>query len=172
MNWLRSLPEFLIRCAEKIPCPYCDGELKVIGSRARGFIDDVGEKNTAHIRRLRCQGCSRVHHELPDFLVPYKRYSAECVEQILSSREESSTPADEATVNRWKRWVTENVTYWLGCLASIAVRYETGPVESPASSAQSAHQRLKQLVGVASGWLKRIVRPIVNANLWVHTRSA
>jgi hypothetical protein len=28
----------------------------------------------------------------------YKRYSAECVEQILSSREESSIPAEEATV--------------------------------------------------------------------------
>lgn len=172
MSWLRSLPAFFIRCAEKIPCPGCDGELKVIGSRARGFIDDEGEKNTTRVRRLRCQSCGRIHHELPDFLVPYKRYSAECVEQILSSREENRAPADEATVNRWKRWVAENATYWLGCLASIAIRYETGPVESPASSAQSAHQRLKQLVGTASGWLKQIVRPIVNANLWVHTRSA
>jgi len=33
-------------------------------------------------------------------------------------------------------------------------------------------QKIGHLVGHADGWLKRIVRPVVNANLWVHTRSA
>ncbi|WP_374103988.1 DUF6431 domain-containing protein [Bacillus sp. ISL-18] len=26
-----------------------------------------------------------MHHELPDFLVPYKRYKAQCIESVLSN---------------------------------------------------------------------------------------
>ncbi|WP_425387641.1 hypothetical protein [Aneurinibacillus terranovensis] len=36
----------------------------------------------------------------------------------------------------------------------------------------SALQRIGRLVGNAPRWLARIVRPIVNDNLWLHTRFA
>ncbi|MGB4509265.1 MAG: DUF6431 domain-containing protein, partial [Syntrophomonadaceae bacterium] len=56
---------------EQIPCPCCSGGLKVIGSRPRKCVNSVGERITLIIRRLRCVKCQRIHHELPDMLVPY-----------------------------------------------------------------------------------------------------
>ncbi|WP_445349419.1 DUF6431 domain-containing protein [Desulforudis sp. DRI-14] len=63
-----------MRSAEQIPCPCCSGHLKVIGSRKRSCIDSLGDKIVLIIRRLGCVACHRIHHELPDMLVPYKRF--------------------------------------------------------------------------------------------------
>ncbi|MEW5785724.1 MAG: DUF6431 domain-containing protein, partial [Bacillota bacterium] len=49
----------------------------MIGSRKRTFINEAGEREILIIRRLRCKNCKRVHHELPDIIVPYKRYNSE-----------------------------------------------------------------------------------------------
>jgi hypothetical protein len=57
-------------------------------------------------------------------------------------------------------------------LRSIAHRFHPDPAEEPSDPSQPAHQRIGQLVGLAPGWLGRIVRPVVNVHLWVHTRSA
>lgn len=55
---------------------------------------------------------------------------------------------------------------------SIAIRLGQDPVKEPSVLSQSVHQRIGHYVGHDPGWLKRIVRPLVNANLWIHTRSA
>lgn len=39
------------------------------------------------VRRLRCTQCRKIHHELPDCVVPYKRYESACVEQVVSGPE-------------------------------------------------------------------------------------
>lgn len=80
-------------------------------------------------------------------------------------------PADNATIARWRRWAAALVVYWLGCLFALAVLFGT-PVEVLSKPEQSVHQRLGQVVGHSVGWLARIVRPIVNASFWLHTRSA
>ncbi|MGI6649770.1 MAG: DUF6431 domain-containing protein [Bacillota bacterium] len=49
---------------------------------SRVFINDVGNQNVLVIRRLRCRHCHRIHHELPDILVPYKRHSSESIESV------------------------------------------------------------------------------------------
>jgi hypothetical protein len=67
--------------AEFLPC--CSGQLKVIGSRKRVCIDGLGVKIILIIRRLRCVECSRVHHELSDMLVPYKRHVRESIEATV-----------------------------------------------------------------------------------------
>ena len=71
---------------EEIACPICVGILKVIGSRGRGQNDSAGNKITLIIRRLRCQSCRKIHHELPDRVIPYKRHCAETVEKIYCFR--------------------------------------------------------------------------------------
>lgn len=48
-----------------------------------------GDSRTLLIRRLRCGDCGRVHHELPDIVVPYKRYDSETIEEILSPKDNS-----------------------------------------------------------------------------------
>ncbi|HHV65955.1 MAG TPA: hypothetical protein GXX46_12960 [Peptococcaceae bacterium] len=154
-----------------MPCPCCDSDLKVIGSRKRKFKVTGEETRILIIRRLRCKACKRIHHELPDCLVPYKRYSSLSIEQVLT--ETPSPPdlaADEVTLYRLKRWFHSLLPHLLGSLRSIAIRLGQEPVKEPSVLNQSVRQRIGHYVGNGPGWLKRIVRSLVNANLWVHTR--
>jgi len=64
---------FFVTCAEPVKCPGCNGSLVVIGSRNRTMLDDDRNRVVFRIRRLHCKPCSRIHHELPDQCVPYKR---------------------------------------------------------------------------------------------------
>lgn len=139
------------------------------------LASEDGERRHLVIRRLRCSGCRKIHHELPDCIVPYKRYESACIEQVVTATDSSLTvAADEATLRNWKDWFREHHSYWLGCLASIVIRFHhQDPAGKPSVfPSQTAHHALGHYVGDAPGWLARIVRPVANANLWLHTRSA
>ncbi len=173
MSWLRSQPAFFVRCAESIVSPCCGEKLVVIGSRLRKVVSGEGETKLLVIRRLRCSHCRKIHHELPDCIVPYKRYESECIEHVVAqSSELMVAPADHATLQRWRLWFQQSVGYWEGVLRALAVRYNLDPVRESSVPPQSAHLRLGRLLGDAPGLLARVVRPIANANLWLHTRSA
>jgi hypothetical protein len=172
ISWLKTLKrEFFVRSEEQNPCPCCNGPLEVIGSRMRKYIMDTGEKSALIIRRLRCERCDRVHHELPDILVPYKRYCRESIEAAVTGNVPLTVAADESTIYRWRSWFRGLVNHFLGCLASIAARTNE-TVEEMIHLPQSPLQRIWFFVGNAPGWLARVVRPVANFNLWVHTRSA
>jgi hypothetical protein len=141
--------------------------------RRRKLLDGVGEARILMIRRLRCSGCLKVHHELPDCIVPYKRYEAECIEQVVTESESLLTVAvDDSTVYRWKRWFAVMSAYLLDTLNAIANRYPEIPVESPSALSQSAHQKNGRVSTDPPGWLARVVRPVVNMSNWIYTRSA
>ncbi len=163
---------FFVKSREQNFCPCCMGKLKVIGSRRRGFINGVGEKVVLIIRRLFCLNCHQIHHELPDILVPYKRHERESIEAVVTSNKALTIPADESTIRRWRNWFLEFSQYFLGCLESIAIRYGREAVEDNAHLPESMLQKIWHYVGNAPGWLARVVRPIANANLWIHTRFA
>lgn len=163
---------FYVRSKEQISCPCCSGKLKVIGSRQRVYIDGTGEKNIVIIRRLRCVDCDRIHHELPDILVPYKRHSSITIEAVIEENRDLSTPADESTIRRWKDWFKAMGNYFSGCLLSVAIHCGKEFVEEKTSRPLSKLQRIWQYVGDASGWLARLVRAVTNSNLFIHTRSA
>jgi len=170
---MRRCRAFWVRCAEVVPCPCCGETLAVMGSRLRKLAGADGEGRLLVIRRLRCRGCRKIHHELPDCIVPYKRYESACVEAVVAEPEAPSAIAvDDATLRRWRHWFRQQSAYLLGALRSIALRFHQDPAEEPSVPSQSAHQRIGQLVGHAPGWLGRMVRPVVNVHLWVHTRSA
>ncbi|WP_249730676.1 DUF6431 domain-containing protein [Paenibacillus sp. J2TS4] len=127
-------------------------------------MDAAGEAKILRIRRLCCLNCGTIH------VLPYKRYESACVEEVLSDT--VATPAvaaDDSTLYRWRGWFNEQVTYLLGCLTSIAIRFHQDPAKNSSTSSQSAHHRIEHLVGDAAGWLARTVRPVANANLWVQT---
>jgi hypothetical protein len=162
---------FFVRSAEQHICPVCEHDLFVIGSRSRKGRKPTGEQVTYIIRRLRCKGCQRVHHELPDLLVPYKRYEAECLESVLTQGQTSDVAADESTLYRWGVWFAKCWKYWVKSLSTIAAR--TGnPVEPLSVPSLSALQLIGHYVGQEVGWLARLVRPIVHSQLWLHTRFA
>jgi hypothetical protein len=148
--------------------------MSVIGTRDRKSKDRTGQTKVYNIRRLRCNHCRRIHHELPDFLVPYKRYESECIETVLSNHSLHDVPADESTLIRWADWFNSSIEYWIGCLISIKLRtkQENIPLKESSLLSKTALQKIGRLVGDAPRWLERVVRPIVNINLWIHTRSA
>lgn len=106
--------------------------------------------------------------------MPYKRYESECVESVITSEELSdvNAAADNSTLHRWRSWFCSIAVYLQGCLESIAIRFQLDVVKERSAPSQSAHHRFGRYVGDAGGWLARIVRPIANSNLWIHTRSA
>ena len=136
---------------EAVVCPICAGILKIIGSRSRGRIDNTGNKETLIIRRLRCRPCRRIHHELPDGVIPYKRHSTETIEKIISG-DVDDVCCDLVTESRIRTWWAGMYMYFKNILASLHMKYGEMFSSSPTP--------------------REIVRAVVNANYWVHTRSA
>jgi hypothetical protein len=157
-----------VKSEEKSLCPVCGClELKVIGSRKRNALPGDGETIILIIRRLRCKNCRKIHHELPDILVPYKRYTSAVIEAIIDDAT-TEVCCEESSITRIKRWFAEVSGYIAGSLSAVAarMRFETK------SSSSSARQRIKDLVGETAGWLARVVRTMVNTNNWPQTRLA
>ena len=134
-----------------ICCPICGRVLKVIGSRKRGIINSAGDKQVMVIRRLRCKGCRRIHHELPDMIIPYKRHCAETYEKVIAG-DTRDVCCDNKMIRRIKAWWAACLLYFKSVLAALREKYGTVFSDHPAP--------------------REIVRAVVNANLWVHTRSA
>ena len=166
---------FFVRSGERLPCPICYGELGCIGSRPRKCIDSEIVVRILMIRRLKCDECSKIHHELPDILVPYKRHTSECFEKVLGAvepDEPSHVPVEDSTLNRWKGWFDGSVVHWVGALVAVNAEVnDTHEAALPAAS-MSPLQTIWQLVGRGRGWLARVVRIVVNSVKWLQTRSA
>lgn len=72
-------------------CPICGGALKVHGTCTRKVrYGDCIHKY--HLRVLKCQCCGKTHRELPDSLIPYKRYGVEAFCEIAESSALGTTP--------------------------------------------------------------------------------
>ncbi|WP_372238051.1 DUF6431 domain-containing protein [Paenibacillus sp. FSL R7-0337] len=86
-----------------------------------------GELRRLVIRRLWCGACRRIHHELPDLLLPYKRYDSQCIEQAVTEPGASvTTSAETSTLRHWKGWFRISpFTFFLLCrcwrLGSLAL---------------------------------------------------
>ena len=136
---------------EKCICPICSGELKALGRRKRVVINAEGNKEKLSIRRLRCTICRKIHHELPDYVIPYKRHCVETIENIINGNTEDVC-CDFVTEYRIRSWWVSILLYFEKILASLKIKYE---MEFSAKTAP-----------------REIIRALVNSNLWVHTRSA
>jgi hypothetical protein len=149
--------------------------LFVIGSRFRQALDGDGTRRTLRIRRLRCKGCRRIHHELPDFLVPYKRYTAAVIEAVVESTSTTSVVAasvEESTQRRWRRWAAILLPYWTAALAALRKRRPDQSADGLFDRSCSRLHELKQQIRVSTGWLSQLVQCLVVANLWIQTRFA
>jgi len=131
-------------------CPVCGDVLIVIGTRERRYIRDDGIKEILIIRRLRCKGCRAIHHELPDILIPYKRHCASTVGKVIGGNTGDAC-CEGRTIRRIRAWWAACRLYFESVLASLREKYDAVFSPDPAP--------------------KEIVRAVVNANLWVHTRS-
>ena len=148
--------------------------MEVVGSRKRTLIQADGDKVKLIIRRLRCrkESCRRIHHELPDIIVPYKRHESETIEQIISEpadEAERSYPCEASTVYRIKMWFSLLREYLESSIQALKELYASDTV---------LYARLCGLLPLhavmrrTDGCLKRIVRIVVNSGRWPHTRLA
>ncbi len=110
-------------------------------------MDGNGVKSYLLIRRLRCENasCNHIHHELPDIIVPYKRYGAEVIDKIING-DSKELQCSEETVKRILWWWGVMLGYFLGILAGLSEKHQInwGPAPS----------------------LKEMVRATVNTNRW------
>ena len=69
-------------------------------------------------------GLKRIHHELPDCLVPYKRYDAKNLETFAMEGHTAAIAADESTLHRWESWFDAWFLYVRGCWAALDARQQ------------------------------------------------
>ena len=119
------------------------------GWRKRGIIGADGEKLILKIRRLKCAKCNRIHHELPDCVVPYKHHCAETIEKIINGETEG-VPCDNRTIRWIAAWWAVILPYFLSVLKSHAGKYENKTELS----------------------FRKIIYDAVKSNNWVCTRFA
>lgn len=157
---------FYVKSMENPHCPYCEGSFKVIGSRRRIIFRQDGSKEKLIIRRLQCCECHRVSHELPDIIVPYKRYESDVIANTLDetvSSQNDCCPAEHSTIQRWKLWFFLLHDYFEGAVRALM---ELMNAES------FVRIPLYPLSLQSDGWLKVLVRNLVNSGRWRQTRSA
>lgn len=99
-NFLRHLERL------EVLCPVCGGSTALHGSYDRHI--HINEKvEWIEIQRVICTSCGKTHAVIPDFIRPYKHYSAEEIEIVLRDMEDGilpehvETPAGISTVKRW-----------------------------------------------------------------------
>ncbi len=162
---------FLVRSMEKSVCPICMGELEIIGSRRRYVIEATGSRQTLVIRRMRCLNnvCGKIHHELPDILVPYKIHAAEILEKIIV-KDTQEVPLEESTIHRIRSWFYHRADALVGGLIGVYTVLNKGSGVDLSTLPRSILSRIHFFVDKSSGWLKRLVRILVNNNLWIHTQ--
>jgi hypothetical protein len=116
---------------------------------------------------MRCAFCNKIHHELPNTLVPYKRYDRESIESMITESK-PAVASDESTLKRVRTWFLSWLVYAVAALSAIERRknFPAGELSNP------LHSSLLKCGQVMNGWLANAVRALVNLNLWVHTRSA
>jgi hypothetical protein len=122
-----------------------------IGSRSRVIIDSSGKLLRLIIRRLRCSECGKIHHELPDIVMPYKRHCIATIEKVVAGKEEAVC-CEESTIRRIRQWWLACQLYFRSVLASLREKYGVSFCDAPSP--------------------KETVRAVANAQLWPHTRSA
>ena len=115
------------------------------------------------IRRLRCVHCKRIHHELPDCVIPYKRYESKVFEEIIEEKDvPPSYPCEESTAKRIKLWFYLLREYFESSLTALRTLYS---IDIPMSFELPPKEKQPD------GWLRRLVRILVNSGRYMQTRS-
>lgn len=65
------------------------------------------------LRRLRCVGCRKLHLELPDVLIPYKRYESAVIARVIAGAS-IQVPNDERTIGKIRIWYKQVKEYLTG----------------------------------------------------------
>ena len=92
-------------------CPDCGGDLKHYDSVRRIVRTKGGDKHWVKVKRFRCVRCFKLHRALPDYIFPYKQYSADIIKSVLEGLITPETLGfedypSEMTMKRWREIYT------------------------------------------------------------------
>lgn len=120
-KFLRYLEEL------ELICPVCGGKTVYHDNYDRHLhIGEVVEWIIIH--RVKCSGCNATHAVIPDFIRPYKHYSACDTEMALRDMEDGiptekvETAASISTLKRWMAEFREKGNQAVGMLRSLLFR--------------------------------------------------
>ena len=113
---------------------------------------------------MKCTKCGILHRELPDFLVPYKHYTAEVISGVLDGQitpydEDSADYPCEMTMHRWHHWLMKNTLRIDGYLRSVGHRLPGFSEEL----LMSGVPLLEMLRSSLYNWLETILRFIYDS---------
>ena len=173
MFFIKSEEEFAL-------CPVCGGLLNYHCRVIRPLLDITSTENRYSIRILKCvnKTCpSTYHRELPDIIVPYKRYDTESIEEAIThGNKEIVVAVDQSTIYRWRKWFDKNAVYIMMALLSVSAGMgndaESSSLVIEREKANTAIERIKLTVGREIKWLNEAVRILVNSSKWIVNRSA
>jgi len=105
-------------------CPYCQERLIANDWNIRCCRNLDGTMKKYMVEDRRCVKCGRMHRLLPDFLVPYKRYGREAIEEmIFNDIDDTLTKypdtSNEYTIKRYKKWWLVMEPYFLAVMLSL-----------------------------------------------------
>lgn len=155
---------FSVRSEETHACPTCKiGTLCPLGRRRRAVIGTDGIKRVYLIWRLQCPCCHKIHHELPDFMIPFKLYTAATIEAAIEGRTDN-IPCGDSTIYGFRQWFLNIAECFI--VALLQIQRTADLSNRPISSLL----KIKLITGCASGWLKKAVCLLVYNNQWIQTR--
>lgn len=139
------------------------------------MTDITGTKSIYSIRVLKClnRSCPKTYHrELPDIIIPYRRYDAESIEEVITKGNNVITAAaDQSTIWRWRKWFELNKIYIVMALLSVSTVIGNNEMSSLAISNWTI-EFIKEIVTRKVKWLNETVRVLVNSSKWIFNRSA
>ena len=107
-------------------CASCHGQLEFHGSYRRYLKDEESNREQGWVAQVHCEACGTYPALIPDFIMPYKHYSAEVIENVIAAYENGENvecldgcAADISTMRRWVRQFKERGTRAVGWLLSI-----------------------------------------------------
>jgi hypothetical protein len=109
----------------EVMCPICGGLLKLHGSYSRCLIDKGENTHHGWIAQVYCAASNKYHSLIPSFVLPYRHYEAEVIEEALRYNEGSGdvalleSPVNNSTLYRWLRQFKARGTLAVGWLLSI-----------------------------------------------------
>ncbi len=128
----------IVVAQEILSCPCCEGDLFVRGTCRRQAINSAGSKVQYQLRVLQCRDCRRTHRELPDPLVPYKRYDGEAITYI--ENDPSNAPSSIRSVPLILGWLA-----WFNSYANHICESQSLILPAPLSKT-SGKTRLQEFI--------------------------
>ena len=153
---VRKGSKWVILNKEQSVCPVCGGNLRVHGTCTRKV--QHGEcTHIYHLRVLKCRCCGKTHRELPNDIIPYKRYGVDTFCEIAESTESQHT----CETSTWLR-----IRAWLAWFICYAQNIATGLITANLlpTTFRPGYTLRQQTVC--------FVRLVANSGNWIQHRSA